>query len=112
MFAFAHLTHARGRLWHCIQRSYKDYNWSALTTVISFTATNLSQVVAMARAHDVRVIQGVMYTEHGQPSARFNTSRLEDPAYTAQWVAAAVLDTACTDICWWVSGHPIAIPFR
>ena len=75
---------------NCIQRSYRDYNWSAITTVISFTATNLSQVVATARAHDVRVIQGVMYTEHGQPSARFNTSCLEDPAYTAQWVGAAV----------------------
>ena len=75
---------------NCIQRSYGDYNWSAITTVISFTATNLSGVVATARAHDVRVIQGVMYTEHGQPSARFNTSRLEDPAYTTQWVGVAV----------------------
>ena len=75
---------------NCIQRSYRDYNWSALTTMISFTGTNLSQVVATARAHGVRVIQGVMYTEHGQPSARFNTSRLEDSAYTAQWVGAAV----------------------
>ena len=58
--------------------------------MISFTATNLSEVVAMARAHNVRVVQGVLFSEHGEPSARFNTSRLEDPSYTTGWIRAAV----------------------
>jgi spore germination protein YaaH len=83
---------------NCIQKSYEHYNWTALTTVISFTATNLSDVVAMARAHNVRVIQGVMFSDHGQPSARFNTSRLEDVAYTAEWIGAAVAQVLSNDV--------------
>eukprot|EP01049_Picozoa_sp_SAG25_P010832 SAG25_NODE_1233_length_3541_cov_9.658629_2_plen_466_part_00 len=74
---------------NCIQQSYQQYNWTALTTVITFTQTNLSDVVALARAHNVRVIQGVMFSET-HSSSRFNTSELGNRSYIQHWIGTAV----------------------
>lgn len=61
----------------CIQRSYLQYNYSAITAVISFTATNLTQLTARAHKFHVRVIHGVRFGEHlGTCTQLYSCTRL------------------------------------
>lgn len=55
----------------CIQRSYLNYNWSEISTVVTFTETNLTELCAHARANGARVIVARGKT--------LNTSRLAQP---------------------------------
>ena len=62
----------------CIQQSFLHYNWSAITTVVTFTETNLSDLCAVARAHGAKVVVA--------KGKSLNTSRLGNSSYTGWWV--------------------------
>jgi hypothetical protein len=55
----------------CIQHSYLSYNWSEISTVITFTETNLTELSAHARTNGARVIVARGKT--------LNTSHLAQP---------------------------------
>lgn len=54
----------------CIQGSFRHYNWTEISTVITFTQTNLTELCALARVHDARIIVALGKT--------LNTSKLLD----------------------------------
>ncbi len=69
----------------CASHSWKNYiNDSAITSVIISTGLNMTQVACAAHARGARAL----ITSFG--AHRFNTSRLEDSAYTNAWVSEGV----------------------
>ena len=62
---------------NCIQSSFLHYNWSAISTVISFTETNLTELCAVASANAAKVVVAKGKT--------LNTSRLAQPGYSQAW---------------------------
>ena len=61
----------------CIQQSFLHYDWDAITTVVTFTETNLTQLCQLAHLHNVKVVVA---------KGKFlNTSLLANSTYTRGW---------------------------
>lgn len=76
--------HDPGCMDDCVQRSWTNYiNNSALTSIIISTGYNATQIACAAHARGARAL----VTAFGHS---FNTSMLEDKAYTTAWVAKGV----------------------
>ena len=61
----------------CIQQSFLHYDWDAITTVVTFTQTNLTELCAKAHLHGVRVVV--------VKGKKLNTSQLANTTYTRAW---------------------------
>lgn len=71
----------------CIQSNWnRTYNWSTITTVISFTHTNMSELCSVARAHGARVII--------KPRTRLDTARLADRSWITNWINNVTVEVA------------------
>ena len=64
---------------NCIQSSFLHYNWSAITTVVAFTQTNITELCALAKRQDTKVV-----VAHGET---LNTSNLGDGGCVAEWIS-------------------------
>lgn len=71
---------------NCIQSSFLGYNWTAITTVVTFTATNLTELCTVAKSHGVKVVWN---------RGKFlNTSMLFNASYTSDWIQNVTGDVA------------------